>query len=309
MKSKLWIYIGLLFAMAVWSYSYVLIKIVYSYGVPPTMLVFMRLVLATITLLAFTKITGKLQPIQKSDRLSFLALAFFEPFLYYIGESNGLVLVSPTVGSVIIATIPVFTPFVLYAYFKEKVDKTNFFGIIISFIGVLLVIFEDDYTLSASPVGLGFMFFAVFSAFGYTIVIKNLTQKYNSFTIVTYQTLIGAILYVPLFLFSDFNVMANVEFTWQMMVATATLAVFATAIAYILFSTGIREIGAMQATIFANLIPVLTALLALLSGMEDLPLRKLGGVLIVILGVFLSQSKKPFLGLPGMVWNYFVKRK
>jgi len=309
MKSNRWVYIGLMFAMAVWAYSYVLIKIVYSYGVPPTMLVFMRLVLATITLLAFTKLTGKLQRVQKSDRRSFLALAFFEPFLYYIGESNGLMHVSPTTGSIIIATIPVFTPFVLYAYFREKMDKTNFFGIIISFIGVLLVIFEDDYTLSASPIGLGFMFFAVCSAFGYTIVIKNLTQKYNSFTIVTYQTLIGAILYVPLFLFSDFSVMANVDFSWQMITATATLAIFATAIAYILFSTGIREIGAMKATIFANLIPVLTALMALLSGMEELPLRKLAGVLIVILGVFLSQSKKPFLGLPGMVWNYFVKKK
>lgn len=298
-----------MFAMAVWAYSYVLIKIVYSYGVPPTMLVFMRLLLATITLLAFTKITGKLQKIQKPDKISFLALAFFEPFLYFIGESNGLMLVSPTVGSVIIATIPVFIPFVLYAFYKEKVDKTNFFGIIISFIGVLLVIFEDDYSLGASPVGLAFMFFAVFSAFGYTIVIKKLTQRYNSFTIVTYQTVIGAVLYIPLFVFSDFSVIANVNFTWQMIAATITLAIFATAIAYILFSTGIREIGAMQSTIFANFIPVLTALLALLSGMEELPMQKLAGVLIVILGVFLSQSKKPFLGLPGMVWNYFVKKK
>ncbi|MPN48374.1 hypothetical protein SDC9_195981 [bioreactor metagenome] len=91
--------------------------------------------------------------------------------------------------------------------------------------------------------------------------------------------------------------------------AIVTLAIFATAIAYILFSSGIREIGAMQATVFANLIPVLTAALALLSGMEDLPLRKLAGVVIVISGVFLSQSKKPFLGLPGLVWNYFVKKK
>jgi drug/metabolite transporter (DMT)-like permease len=308
-KKKTWIYIGLLFAMAVWSYSYVLIKIVYSYGVPPTMLVFMRLLLASITLIIFCRITKKLQPVSKKDRRYFLMLAFFEPFLYYIGESNGLMYVSPTVGSIIIATIPLFTPFVLYLFFKEKMDKTNFFGIIISFIGVLLVIFEDDYTLSASPIGLAFMFFAVFSAFGYTVVIKNLTQKYNSFTIVTYQTAIGAILYLPLFLLSDFSKMTKIDFSYEMIVAIASLAIFATAIAYILFSSGIREIGAMQATIFANLIPVLTALLALLSGMEDLPLRKLGGVVIVIAGVFLSQSKKPFLGLPGLVWNYFVKRK
>ncbi len=294
--------------MAVWAYSYVLIKIAYNYNVTPALLVLMRLVLASITLILFTKITKKLQPINKQDRLLFLLLAFFEPFLYYIGESNGLVYVSPTVGSIIIATIPVFIPFVLYLWFKEKIDKTNFFGIIISFIGVLLVILEDDYSLSASPKGLAFMFLAVFSACGYTIAIKNLTEKYNAFTIVTYQTLIGGVLYIPLFLSSDIKAIENIVFSWQMISATITLAIFATAIAYILFSIGIREIGAMRSTIFANFIPVLTALLALFSGMEELPLRKLGGIAIVISGVFLAQNKKPFLGLPGMLWNYFYKK-
>lgn len=308
MKGKLFIYLALVFAMFVWSYSYVLIKIVYSYGVPPAMLVFVRLLIAASTLMLFCKLTGKLQKIKKKDRFLFLLLAIFEPVLYYIGESNGLMFVTPTVGSIIIATIPVFTPFVLYLYYSEKMDRTNLFGIVISFIGVLLVIFDDNYQLTASTKGLAFMFFAVLSALGYTVIIKRLTQQYNSYTIVAMQTSIGAILYLPLFLTSDFEAIGQIHYTWQLFFLVVGLAIFATAIAYIIFSTGIREIGATKATIFANLIPVLTALMALLSGMELLPMRKLLGVLIVIAGVFLSQSKKSFFGLPGLVSNYFTKK-
>jgi drug/metabolite transporter (DMT)-like permease len=272
------------------------------------MLVFFRLVIAASSLLLFSKLTGKLQKIKKKDRKLFLFLAVFEPVLYYIGESNGLMFVTPTVGSIIIATIPVFTPFVLYLYYSEKMDRSNLFGIVISFIGVMLVIFDDNYQLSASGKGIAFMFFAVMSALGYTVIIKRLTQKYNSYTIVAMQTSIGAILYLPIFLLTDFSALNQITYTWELFSYIAVLAVFATTIAYIIFSSGIREIGATKATIFANLIPVLTALMAVLSGMELMPMRKLLGVLIVIAGVFLSQSKKPFLGLPGMVSNYFTKK-
>ncbi len=302
------IYLGLVFAMAVWSYSYVLIKIVYDYGMPPAMLVFFRLVIAASTLLVFCRITGRLQKIKSGDLKLFFLLALFEPVLYYIGESNGLMFVTPTVGSVIIATIPVFTPFVLYFYYKERIDRTNILGIVISFIGVLMVILDDNYRLTASPKGLAFMFFAVFSALGYTVIIKNLTQRYNSYTIVAMQTTIGAILYSPLFFFTDFNRIQSVSYSWDMFLFIALLAIFSTTIAYIIFSTGIREIGATRATIFANLIPVLTALMALLSGMETLPMRKLSGVLIVIAGVFLTQSRKPFLGIPELISSYFLKK-
>lgn len=308
MKNHWLIYGGLIFAMAVWSYSYVLIKIVYDYGMPPTMLVFFRLIIAATTLIIFSKITGKLQRIQPKDRRLFFFLAVFEPFLYYIGESNGLMYVTPTVGSIIIATIPVFTPFILYLYFREKIDRTNFIGIAISFIGVLMVILDDQYRLTASPKGLAFMFFAVFSALGYTVIIKRLTERYNSITIVAMQTTIGAIIYTPMFMFSDFDQILTVSYTWDMFLFVALLAIFSTTIAYIFFSSGIREIGATKATIFANLIPVLTALMALLSGMESLPMRKLSGVLVVIAGVFLSQSKKPFLGIPELLASYFSRK-
>ncbi|NQU81742.1 MAG: EamA family transporter [Bacteroidetes bacterium] len=52
--------------------------------------------------------------------------------------------------------------------------------------------------------------------------------------------------------------------------------------------------GASKANIFANLIPVFTAIFAFFLLKEILPLRKIIGITIVITGVFLSQYRSGF---------------
>lgn len=295
------------FAVLVWSMSYIVIKIVYAEGVKPATLVFFRLILATASLQVYLRTVRKIQKINRKDLKWFLILALFEPFFYYIGESNGLNHVSPTVGAIIIATIPVFTPFIMSVFYKEKIVAVNLFGIVLSFIGVLLVVLNDNYTLDASLKGLFFMFFAVFSALGYTVIIKRLVEKYNSYTIVAYQTLFGAMFYLPFWLFSNRHNIYEIHYSTELIIYIVALALLSTTIAYILFSTGIREIGATRSNIFANLIPVMTAVMAVMVGLEELPLRKLAGVLIVISGVFMAQSRKPFLWLPELLSSYFRK--
>ncbi len=287
--------------------SYIVIKLVYAEGVEPVTLVMLRLILAAGSLQIYLRIIGKIQKIQRQDLKWFLILALFEPFFYYIGESNGLNHISPTVGAIIIATIPVFTPFIMSLFYKEKLVAGNLFGIVLSFIGVLLVVFNDNYALDASLKGVLFMFFAVMSALGYTVIIKRLVEKYNSYTIVAYQTLFGAMFYLPFWFFSNRQNMFEVYYSAELIIYIIGLAVLSTTIAYILFSTGIREIGATRSNIFANLIPVMTAAMAVMAGLEELPLRKLAGVLIVISGVFMAQSRKPFFWLPEFLSSYFRK--
>ncbi|MBN2729484.1 MAG: DMT family transporter [Bacteroidales bacterium] len=307
MNRKILVYAGMFFAMLVWSMSYIVIKLVYAEGMDPATLVFIRLILAAASLQIYLRIVGKIQKIRKEDLKWFLILAIFEPFFYYIGESNGLDHVSPTLGAIIIATIPIFTPFVMSVFYKEKLVRGNLLGIILSFIGVLLVVLNDQYQLDASIKGVLFMFFAVMSALGYTVIIKRLVVKYNSYTIVAYQTLLGAFLYLPLWYFTDRSNIFEVNFNPELILYIVALALLSTTVAYILFSTGIRELGAVKSNIFANLIPVFTAVMAVLAGIEELPLKKLAGVLIVIAGVYLAQSRKPFMWLPELLSSYFRK--
>lgn len=308
MNRKTIIYLGLIAAMLIWGTSYLATGKAFELGLTPVLLVFSRLVFGGILLYIYSKATKKLESIKKKDWGLFLALSLFEPFFYYIGESYGILYSSATTTSVIIATIPVFTPFIIYIFYKEKTSLYNLFGVLASFFGVLLIVLNDDYTLQASPKGLAFVFFAVFSALGYTVLMKKITAKYNSYTIVTWQTLIGIIYFLPLLLINDINKIQSIHWNWEIFMLIAILSLFATVLAYIIFSTGIRELGATKVMVFTNAIPVITAIFAAILGIETIPMKKLLGVLIVVMGVFLSQSKKPFLGVPELLYSYFFRK-
>ena len=136
---KLKIYFYIVIAMLCWSFSFIWTKIALESFLPLS-LITLRLILASLLLFVFLKLTGKLQRIEKKDLKLFFALAFFEPFLYYVGETYGLTLVKPTLASVVVATIPVFAPIFAFIFLKERFTTMNMLGIGVSIFGVYLIV-------------------------------------------------------------------------------------------------------------------------------------------------------------------------
>ena len=115
---KRWlIHILALISMFFWGISYIWSKIVFEVYSPLTT-IFLRLLISTVFLFLFIYLTGKVERIKKEDRWIMLLSAFFNPFLYFIGENFGLSLVSASLSAIIVATIPVFIPFAAYYYFR-----------------------------------------------------------------------------------------------------------------------------------------------------------------------------------------------
>ena len=303
---KLYItYIFAIVSMICWGLSFVWIKIVYIYYRPLTA-VFLRLVISSVLLFLIVKLLKKGQKIHKSDYKTFLILAFFEPLCYFLGESFGLSMnVSSTIASVIIATIPVFTPIAAYFTIKEKLTPLNYFGLFISFVGVLAMVINNDFSFSADPLGVLLLFFAVLSAMFYAVFIKKLAHKYNAFTILTYQNLIGAIYFLPLFLIFDFGHFITIEPNFELITALLQLSVFASTLAFLLYIPVVRDLGITKANIFTNFIPVFTAIFSYFILSEVLTFNKIVGMLIVIAGVLLTQIGN----IVNMGKNYLNKRE
>jgi len=233
----------------------------------------------------------KFDSIEKEDRLSILALAFFEPFLYFLGESFGLKYVSSTIGAVIISTIPLFSPIAAYYFHKEKLGKMNILGIFISIIGVGIIIFNKSLSLIVAPIGLFCMFVAVGAAVGYSVVLKKLASKYNPITLIAYQNSLGLVYFLPLFLFLDWQHFLQAVPTQEVLSALILLAVFASTLAFICFTYGLNFLGITKSNIFINAIPVFTAIFAYFVIDELLNFQKIAGMMVVIGGLFLSQLK------------------
>lgn len=274
--------------MIFWAFSFIWYKSA-NKSFPPITIVFIRLFLSVILLTTYLIITKSFMKIKKGDLKLFLMLALFEPFFYFLGESFGLTYVSATVCSVLISTIPVFATIGAWLIFKERLKVINYAGIVLSFIGVVIFILNSDGSLSYNIKGLGLLFFAVFSAVGYNLTLSRLVGSYSPVYIVNVQNLIGATLFLPLFLIFDFNHFINTPVTFNMFIPIIKLAVFASCGAFILFAYSVSNIGITKANVFTNCIPVFTALFSFILMGDKLTVQNIIGMVVVIAGLFMSQ--------------------
>ncbi|MCX6334185.1 MAG: DMT family transporter [Bacteroidia bacterium] len=288
MKKILETYGAVILAMIFWSFSFIWFKIANETFRPIT-IVFIRLVLSAALLSLFLFFTKSFVKIKKEDRKLFIILALFEPFFYFLGESFGLTYVSATIGSVLISTIPVIATLGAWIIFKERLKVINYAGIILSFLGVLVFIINMDGSLSFNIRGLLLMILAVFSAVGYNLTLSRLVGSYGPVFIVNVQNVIGAILFLPIFLISDLNHLINTPFNLNHFVPILELALFASCGAFILFAWSVKYMGITKANIFSNCIPIFTALFSFILLDEKLSLQNLIGMAIVIAGLFMSQ--------------------
>lgn len=277
--------------MIFWSFSFVWFKVA-NKDYDPIAIVFIRLCIAIIFLSGYLWITGLSIKVKKSDRKYFILLAVFEPFFYFLGESFGLTYVSSTVGSVIISTIPVFAVMLAWVIYRERLKLINYLGVILSFVGVLIFISTRSGSIELNPRGLALMFLAVISAVGYNMVLHRLAREYHPVTIVNIQNIIGAILFLPLFLIFDLKEVIATGIVAGSFGAIVLLAIFASSGAFVLFAYSVRYLGIARANIFSNLIPVFTAIFAFFVVGDRLTLRNAIGMAIVIAGLFLSQAGK-----------------
>lgn len=269
----------------------------------PVSLVLMRLIISSIFLFVVTLSIGRLNKLHLKDLKHFLLVSFFQPFLYFMGESYGVSLVPSTVAAVIIATIPLFSPIGAYYFLNERISMMNFSGIVVSVLGVALVIFHQGFNLvDVKTLGVIFLFMAVIAALGYSLVIKKLTDRYNVFSIVAYHNLIGIFFFLPFFFILDFKEFVNTVPTWDVVIPLLNLGIFASTFAFVFFTYSIKHLGISRANIFTNGIPALTAVFAYFMLDEGLTLIKVLGICVVMAGLFLSQLRK------GMIAQIFGKK-
>ena len=288
MNKQVKIYGAVVLSMIFWSFSFIWFKVANKTFHPIT-IVFIRLFFSVIIMTTFLVFTRSYMKIKKRDRKLFLMLALFEPFFYFLGESFGLTYVSATVCSVLISTIPVFATLGAWLIFKERLKAINYAGIITSFLGVLVFIMNNDGSISFSLKGLSLLLLAVLSAVGYNLTLSRLVGTYSPVYIVNVQNLIGAILFLPLFLIFDLKHFMSTPFTFNMFKPIIELSIFASCGAFILFAYSVSHMGITKANVFSNCIPVFTALFSFILLGDKLTAQNILGMTIVIVGLFMSQ--------------------
>jgi drug/metabolite transporter (DMT)-like permease len=287
---KLLVYFLLILAMFFWGGSYVWAKVALEYYNSITIIIF-RLLVSAIAIFLFLIFTKQFVVPDKKHWALFLLLAFFEPFLYFIGETTGLSYVDPSTASVIVAMIPLFTPFVAYFFLNEQIRFLNLLGIIISICGICLLMFDKNMELQISGIGLALLSLSVISGNGYGVMIKKIPEKYSVLNITFWQNAIGMVYFIPLLAIFSQKDIFETGFVDIAFWAIVKLGIFASSLAFVFYMYGLRYMPITKANVFTNSIPVFTILISYFAYGEAIDMKKIVKILIIILGVIISQFR------------------
>ena len=289
-KYKAYVYLVSVLAITLWGISYIWTDKLIGLGIPVFYFVFVRILLAGICLLLLNAATRQLQAIKKKDLPKFLLLALFEPFIYFLAESYGIKLTgSPTLSSMVIATIPIFSVAAGFVFFRERINWVNAIGIVLAIGGICLVVMSHGKVGPNFIWGIILLLIAVISEVGHASVTKSLSGNYSSQVIVMYQFLIGSIYLFPLFLFKGLEDFEPRYLSYEVWTPIICLAILCSSMAFSLWVNTIKHLGVAKSSIFTALIPVASALSAWALGYEFLTMRQWGGVLLSAVGVIMSQ--------------------
>lgn len=286
-----WTYTFTTLAIVLWGFSFVWTNDILQRGVAPFTFLFVRLFLAGIILYTGSRLAGKLQKLEKKDYKWVALMAFFEPFIYFLGETYGMKATNSAVlSAVIIATIPVFTLMAERVLYKVPLTVFKIFGTAITIPGIIMVIMKDGETASAEHFyGIVLLFMAVAGSIGYSSVVKKLSGRYNSITITTYQFVIGSMFFLPLFLAFGLDGLNSTFFSKEVMVPLLALTLLCSCLSFACWVASIKRLGMTKTSIFSALIPAVSAVGAAMLGQEEVTLITVAGIAVVISGVIIAQ--------------------
>ena len=285
-------YLLILLTVFLWGMSFLWSDRVLDRQVPVFTFIFTRMIIAAAALSLFSLLTGRFQRIRKGDFKWFAAMTAFEPFLYFLGETFGLQLTdSPTLCSVIIATIPVFSLVVGWILFREKLSTLNRAGIFVAVAGVILFVLIGGSLHAKYLYGIAILFLAAIGSTGYTAICKKLANKgYNPFAIVTWQFILAIGYFLVPFLIWDASSWTPAYLSWPVLRPIISLAVLCSGVAFVIYAACVDRIGMTRTTVFLPLVAIVSAVAASLLGQDTLEPLQFVGIAVAMLGVVMAQA-------------------
>ena len=284
----------LVFAAFCWSGNFIVGKYAYLFEVPPLTLNFLRWVSVWFILIPFTykEIYKNLNYIKKNwIVISFMGIITISTF-------NSVVYLALTYTQVInavlvLAAIPAVT---IIISSMMKVDKTNIFqlvGLFLSIIGIGAIISNADlnkiFSLNFNKGDL-WMLVCVLSWSLYSTLLKKHNFKFSQFTLIQLMVTVGIIFLIPQF-FYEKSIDLEVNFNKAFFAILFYVVIFPALAAYYCWQKGVEIVGPNRATMFIQLMPLLSALLAIIIFREKLELYHFIGASLILSGIYLSNRK------------------
>ena len=287
-------YTFLIFATLFWSGNFIIGKFATLFEVPPLTLNFLRWVVVWLILIPWTikEILAKRDYIKKN----FMVIGFMG--ILSISTFNSVVYFALNFTQVINAVLMLAAIPVMIIIFSSilKVEKTNIFqlsGLALSITGVGTIITNADIQkiiLLNFNKGDLWMIVCVLSWSLYSTLLKKNKFKLSQFTLIQIMVTVGLIFLVPQFLYEQ-SIGLDIKFNKAFIFIILYVVIFPAIAAYYCWQKAIELIGPNRSAMFIQLMPLFSAILAIIIFKEKFQLYHFIGATFIISGIYLSNRK------------------
>ncbi|PQK92438.1 DMT family transporter [Pantoea ananatis] len=276
-----------LFAVLIWSVNAIVNKLSAS-AIEPAAISFYRWLLALLVLTPFV-LPGVIRQWQtirphllRLMVLGLLGMALYQSLAYYAAHS-----VSALFMGIIAALIPLLTVLLSVVILRIAPTVGILAGSLISFCGLIWLVSAGNLDqLLHHGIGAGEAMMLAASA---SYALYGVMTKRWSITLPVWQSLYVQIAFGVLLLLPGFLMTPDVALTPRNLPLVAFAGLFASILAPWLWIHGVQKLGASITSIFMNLTPVFTALIAVLFLHEHLHSYHWIGGGLTLTGVLLAQ--------------------
>lgn len=281
-------YVGLILLSAIWGSSFIFIKLSIS-SIPPTLLTFYRLLIASIFLLIFLKKIRIKLLLSKNIPLLF-GIALFGNVLPFNLISLSEVYLDSIVASVLIGTMPLFTLIISLFFFKNQhLGFLSFLGLVIGFFGMITFMKLTHFSIESTTTKYSLVILLSAFFYGFSANLVKKVDDISPLEIAAGSTILASFLSCPimiidLFLINKFEMASLEKISLISFLSATILGVMCTAIAILVFFHLIKIKNAVFASQSNYLIPCFGSFWGFLFLEETLSLNMLYGLFLIVCG-------------------------
>lgn len=277
-----------LLASLMFSLKPIFIKQAYALGASSEGLMVIRMWLALPFYLGMLYFQRHQFSLIKKHSLSILAVGFLGYFLSSYLDLLALNFISAQAERIILYAYPSLVVLMMALYEKRLPNVKVIIALALVYTG-LIVLLPGELNISGSYFGLGLMLLCAFTFALYVCLSKPMISKLGA-SAFTSAAMVSSVLFTQLH-FVKLDVQEILNYQNSIYVLALALAFFSTVIPSYAMSAAISRIGAEKTAITGSTGPVFTLILAAVILGESITLFHLGGLSLVVLGVFLLGKK------------------
>ena len=281
-------------ATTIYGLNHTIAKVVMPHYIGPFGFIMLRVVGASVLFWTISLFVPK-ETIERKDYLRIVGAAFLGMCINMLMFFKGLQLSTPINSGVIVTLTPIIILILSAFFLKEKLTLFKFLGIVLGFTGAIILILYSNTTqvLNAPNIPLGntMLLINAISFGAYLVMVKPLTKKYSTITLMKWMFLIGIFYTFPV-TYSEFSEVSWTTLPFEAIWRMGFVVVGTTFMTYMLNVYALKTLPPTAIGAFTYLQPLITILYAVITGNDILDGVKILACLLVFVGVYLVSKKR-----------------